>query len=48
VTESGKIEFNTASEMLVGNLVENTGHGQYSDISYRLPFLPYMSGRCSD
>jgi hypothetical protein len=47
VTESGGKKFRTASDTLVGKVGENSGHGQYSNIRYRLPLLSYMRGCCS-
>ena len=42
------MEFRTALDTLVGNVVESTGRGQYSYIRYRPPLLSYMRGWCSD
>ena len=41
-------EILTASDTLVGKAGENSGHGQYYNVRYRLPLLSYMRGWCSD
>jgi hypothetical protein len=48
VAESGRMELRTASDTLVGNVVENIGGDQYSFIRYRLPLLSYVRGWCSE
>ena len=48
MAESGGTEIRTVSDALVGKAGENTGHGQYYSIRYRLLLLFYIRVWCSD